>query len=119
MIDEFDASRLSILRVSIKSENKLVLGKHSGRHAFIDRLKELGYDLSDEEIQKAFVRFKALADKKKDVFDDDIIALIDDEYSKGLDIVKLISLFIQAGTEGPQYADLTLEYNGDIQKCLQ
>ena len=53
------------------NQNKLVLGKHSGRHAFIDRLKQLGYDLSKDEIQKAFVRFKTLADLKKEIFDED------------------------------------------------
>ncbi|MED5436908.1 MAG: 2-isopropylmalate synthase [Pseudomonadota bacterium] len=101
------------------NESTLVMGKHSGRHAFKEKAKELGYVLADNQLNDAFYRFKDLADKKKDVFDDDIIALIDDEYSKGLDIVKLISLFIQAGTEGPQYADLTLEYNGNIikKKC--
>ncbi len=59
--------------------NKLVLGKHSGRHAFIQRLKDLGYDLDEEDIQKAFVRFKTLADMKKEVFDEDLDAIVADE----------------------------------------
>ena len=69
--------------------------------------------LAENQLNDAFFRFKDLADKKKEVFDDDIIALIDDEFSKGLDIIKLISLTIYAGTEGPQYADLTLEIDGE------
>ena len=63
------------------SKNKLVLGKHSGRHAFTDRLKSLGYTLSDAELNKYFEEFKKLADKKKNVSDDDIEALITSELS--------------------------------------
>ena len=60
-------------------KNSLVLGKHSGRHAFRDRVTQLGYTLTDEQIEAAFVKFKALADKKKEVFDEDIEALVDDQ----------------------------------------
>ncbi|GAB7388561.1 2-isopropylmalate synthase [Bacillaceae bacterium] len=60
-------------------ESKLVLGKHSGRHAFKDKLKELGYELTQEQIDRVFAKFKDLADKKKTVTDDDIIALIEDK----------------------------------------
>lgn len=56
-------------------KNLLVLGKHSGRHAFKDRLEELGFHLNDEELEKAFVRFKDLADKKKDVYDADLVVI--------------------------------------------
>ena len=56
--------------------NRLVLGKHSGRHAFDDRLKALGFNLSKEDMNRAFIRFKELADKKKDVYDEDIEAII-------------------------------------------
>lgn len=62
--------------------SKLVLGKHSGRHAFIKRLKELGYTLGQQEAEKVFAKFKALADKKKCVFDDDIVALAEENISK-------------------------------------
>jgi 2-isopropylmalate synthase len=61
------------------SESAMVLGKHSGRHAFKDRIKALGYALTDEQLESAFVKFKQLADRKKEVFDDDIEALIDEE----------------------------------------
>jgi len=57
-------------------QNKIVLGKHSGRHAFADKIKSLGYDLSKEELDKAFVQFKELADKKKVIYDEDIEAII-------------------------------------------
>ena len=98
------------------NESILVMGKHSGRHAFKEKAKELGYILAENQLNDAFYRFKDLADKKKEVFDDDIIALIDDEFSKGLDVIKLISLSIYAGTEGPQFADLKLEIDGEVKQ---
>ncbi len=60
-------------------ETQLVLGKHSGRHAFSDRLKKLGFELDKDEIDRSFERFKVLADKKKEVYDDDLIAIVEDE----------------------------------------
>ena len=64
--------------------NVLVLGKHSGRHAFKKRLEEKGYDLDDDMLNKAFDRFKALADLKKEVFDEDLDAIVaDEEVMKG------------------------------------
>ena len=98
------------------NESTLVMGKHSGRHAFKEKAKELGYVLGENQLNDAFYRFKDLADKKKEVFDDDIVALIDDEFSKGLDIIKLVSLSIYAGTEGPQFADLSLEIDGEVKQ---
>src|SRR5438034_1607446 len=61
------------------SKSNLVLGKHSGRHALRDRITQLGYKLSDEQLEAAFVKFKTLADKKKEVFDEDIEALVDEQ----------------------------------------
>jgi 2-isopropylmalate synthase len=61
------------------TQNNLVLGKHSGKHAFRDKVKNLGYDLSEAEIDKLFMKFKELADKKKSVYDRDIEALISKE----------------------------------------
>ena len=98
------------------NESTLVMGKHSGRHAFKEKAKELGYVLADNQLNDAFYRFKYLAEKKKEVFDDDIVALIDDEFSKGLDVIKLVSLSIYAGTEGPQFADLSLEIDGEVKQ---
>ena len=67
------------------SESTLVMGKHSGRHAFKEKAFELGYELADNQLNDAFYRFKDLADKKKEIFDDDIIAIIDDEFSSSID----------------------------------
>lgn len=77
----------------------MVLGKHSGRHAFKDRLKALGYThLSEQEVEDAFERFKALADKKKEVFDDDIMALIEDEVLTPTQIYQLEYLHTVSGS---------------------
>jgi 2-isopropylmalate synthase len=76
---------------------KLILGKHSGRHAFRARLKELGYELSDEELNIAFERFKRLADQKKDIFDEDIEALISEEFAKTPETYTLIGLNVTCG----------------------
>src|SRR6202521_1727132 len=60
-------------------QTSLVMGKHSGRHAFVHKLEELGYKLANNQLEDAFVRFKALADRKKQVYDEDIEALVDQE----------------------------------------
>ena len=93
-------------------ESKLVMGKHSGRHAFREKIKELGYELGDNAVQDAFRRFKTLADKKKDVYDEDIIALIDDEVIRGNDRIKFVSLQVVCGSVGPQTAELELDIDG-------
>jgi 2-isopropylmalate synthase len=85
----------------------LVMGKHSGRHAFREKLKALGYDLGQNALNEAFVRFKELADKKKHVFDDDLIALVDDALARGSERIRVVHLRVVAGTEG-QSAELTL-----------
>ncbi|SHH27750.1 2-isopropylmalate synthase [Desulforamulus hydrothermalis] len=83
--------------VGIAASN-LVLGKHSGRHAFRDRLAELGYNLSDEELNLAFARFKALADKKKEITDDDLQALVEDEIRHIPDTYTLEYFHISSGS---------------------
>ncbi len=90
----------------------LVMGKHSGRHAFREKLKALGYELGQNALNDAFARFKELADKKKDVFDDDIVALVDDALARGAERISVKRLRVIAGTEGPQQADLTLTVDG-------
>jgi isopropylmalate/homocitrate/citramalate synthase len=77
-----------------------VLGKLSGRHAFVDKLAALGYQLPDAQLEEAFQRFKALADKKKQVFDDDLIALIDDEIAQANHRLKFVSLTVACGSFG-------------------
>jgi 2-isopropylmalate synthase len=94
------------------SKTSLVMGKHSGRHAFREKLKELGYELGDNALQDAFNRFKDLADKKKHVYDEDIVALVDDEIAKAHDRIKIVSLQVIAGTMGPQSATLVLDIDG-------
>lgn len=95
------------------SESKLVMAKHSGRHAFKKKLEELGLELGDNAFQDAFARFKDLADKKKQVFEEDIIALVEDEINTADDKIKFVSLQIQAGTVGPQIAEMVLSIDGE------
>jgi 2-isopropylmalate synthase len=94
-------------------QTSLVMGKHSGRHAFTHKLEELGYKLAGNQLEDAFVRFKALADKKKHVYDEDIEALIDGEIAHAQDRAKLVSLTVIAGTMSPQSATLTLDVDGE------
>ena len=101
--------------VGLNTSN-LVLGKHSGRHAFRNKLRDLGFDLGDNAVEDVFRRFKDLADKKKEVFDDDIIALVDDTAMRVNDIIKFVSLRVVAGSFGPQTADLELDIDGTVQK---
>jgi 2-isopropylmalate synthase len=79
-----------------RASNKLVLGKHSGRHAFKIRLRDLGFDLDGADLDKAFKRFKDLADKKKEVYDEDLLAIVKDEMTQipetyGLDYLHFVS----------------------------
>ncbi|MBI4182855.1 MAG: 2-isopropylmalate synthase [Proteobacteria bacterium] len=95
-------------------KSTLVLGKHSGRHAFKKKLEELGYTLGENEVNDAFQRFKDLADKKKEVFEEDIVALVDDEVRREHDRIRLVSLAIFCGTRGPKRAELELEVDGEV-----
>ena len=72
------------------SKTSLVMGKHSGRHAFKEKLKELGYDLGENGLEVAFTRFKDLADRKKIVYDEDIAALVDDEIASSHERIKVV-----------------------------
>ena len=98
------------------SESKLVMGKLSGRAAFREKLSELGYDMGDNAFQDAFRRFKALADKKREIFDEDIVALVDDEIVRGNDRIRFVSLQVVCGSEGPQTADLAIELDGEARQ---
>ena len=94
------------------SKTSLVMGKHSGRHAFRDKLESMGYELDDEELLDAFKRFKALADAKKHVFDDDIAALVDDQLSAAGERIAFCGLKVVCGSDGPQTADLCVTVDG-------
>jgi len=100
-------------------QTSLVMGKHSGRHAFIHKLQDLGYHLSGNQLEDAFVRFKALADRKKHVYDEDIEALVDEKIATAQDRIKLMSLSVIAGTRGPQRATMKLDIDGRtaIEEC--
>ncbi len=98
------------------NSNKLVLGKHSGRHAFAARLKDLGYDLGKEDIEKAFVRFKLLADKKKEIFNEDLDAIVTDEIVRMPEPVKLLQIYVSSGSFASPTATVELEIKGKIKK---
>ena len=98
------------------NESKLVMGKLSGRAAFKEKLRELGYELGDNAFQDAFRRFKSLADKKREIFAEDIVALVDDEIVRGNDRIRFVALQVVCGSEGPQTAELTLEVDGETKK---
>ncbi len=93
-------------------KSSLVMGKHSGRNAFRAKLREMGYELGDNALEDAFNRFKALADRKKHVYDEDIEALVDEEIAHMHDRIKVAALRVIAGTDGPQSATLTLDIDG-------
>ncbi len=90
-------------------KTELVLGKHSGRHAFKTRLKELGYELAPNEIETAFVKFKNLADQKKYIFDEDIEALVTEEVSKVHEYYRLIDVSISSGMKQEPMAIVTVQ----------
>lgn len=96
------------------SKTELVLGKHSGRHAFKSRLKELGYELTAEEIEVAFVKFKNLADQKKDIFDEDIEALISEQTNKVIETFRLIDLYVSSGVNSKPMAALKMAIKDKI-----
>jgi 2-isopropylmalate synthase len=92
-------------------ETSLVMGKHSGRAALRAKLKDLGFDLADNQLNDVFVRFKALADRKKEVFDEDLIALMRTQ-EEAAERIQVKFLRVICGTEAPQSADITLTIDG-------
>ena len=96
-------------------ETNLVMGKHSGRAALRSKLKDLGIDLADNQLNDVFVRFKDLADRKKEVFDEDLLALVRaDTADEQSDHLNLKSLRVVCGTQGPQEASLELSIDGAV-----
>lgn len=92
----------------------IVLGKHSGRHALDERLKELGFKLNVQQLDKVNVRFKALADKKKNIFDDDLISVVEDEIKLSKAIWKLESFTINSGSNITPIANISLQYKNKV-----
>ena len=95
------------------SETNLVMGKHSGRAALRSKLEDLGYVLADNQLKDVFVRFKELADRKKEVYDEDLIALMRAGEDAENDHITLKSLRVVCGTDEPQTADMTLVIGGE------
>ncbi len=96
------------------TRSNLVMGKHSGRNAFRTKLRELGFDdIGDNAFQDAFQRFKDLADRKKEIFDEDIIALVDDSMARDSERIRFVSLGVMAGSIGAQTAQIVLEIDGE------
>ncbi len=95
--ETYEIMRPEDIGLEIKKGSNLVLGKHSGRHAFKTKVEELGYNLSDEQIEKLFVKFKDLADKKKQVFNEDIEALVLDELSTNQKLAQLSYFHVLTG----------------------
>ncbi len=95
--------------------NKLVLGKHSGRHAFKSRLEDLGFVLDDDEIREAFEKFKVLADKKKDIFDEDLEAIVEESFSKTVpETYSLEYVSVTSGNKSIPTATLRLIRDGEV-----
>ena len=97
------------------TKSTLVLGKHSGRHAFREKVNSLGIEVGDNAFEDAFHRFKELADKKKEIYDEDIIALLDSEWRRE-DNIKLDALHMTCGTIGPQTVMLSLRVDGELHR---
>ena len=93
--------------------SNLVMGKHSGRNAFRTKLRELGFELGDNAFEDAFQRFKQLADKKKEVFDEDLVALVDDEIQAHDQHVRFVGLHLECGSDIVPTARLRLDFDGE------
>jgi 2-isopropylmalate synthase len=94
------------------AETNIVMGKHSGRAALRSKLADLGFELADNELKDVFVRFKALADRKKEIYDEDLIALMQTGATAGNNALELVSLKVVCGTDGPQEATMILNVEG-------
>ncbi len=96
------------------SSNKLVLGKHSGRHAFRDRLEQLGFTLNNDDSDRAFRRFKVIADQKKDIFDEDLLAIVADEIVRIPTRFELVSVNVSSGTQMHPAATVSMMVDGAL-----
>jgi len=101
------------------SETNIVMGKHSGRAALRSKLEDLGYEMGDNQLKDVFVRFKALADRKKEIYEDDLIALMRTTTDAQEDRIKLVSMRVVCGTDGPQEAEMVLDIDGTEHKTTQ
>jgi 2-isopropylmalate synthase len=99
--------------IGLNLADTLVLGKHSGRAAFKDKLTKLGFELNEGDLNGAFERFKELADKKKDIYDDDIRALVTSEMTNVQKAYELVALQLMDSTGGVPSAAVTIRHNGE------
>ena len=97
-------------------ESKMVMGKLSGRHAFRQRLEDLGYKLSEEELNHAFERFKKLADQKKEIFEEDLEVIVSEELAKMTERIVLKSFHVESGTSLVPTATVELDIDGQVIK---
>jgi len=97
-------------------ESRMVMGKLSGRHAFRQRMEELGYTLSDEELKHAFERFKKLADQKKEIYEEDLEVIVSEELAKMVERIVLKSFRVESGTDQTPTATVELEIDGKTVK---
>jgi 2-isopropylmalate synthase len=95
-------------------KSELVLGKHSGRHALSSRLKSLGLRLDEKKLDLIFKRFKELADKKKEIFDDDLVALVEEESRRKQRIYELVSIKVLTGTQITPQATVKVRFKKKI-----
>ncbi|MBW2709731.1 MAG: 2-isopropylmalate synthase, partial [Deltaproteobacteria bacterium] len=96
------------------SSNRMVLGKHSGRHAFHDKLLQMGYELSKEELNSLFGKFKQLADKRKEILEEDLEALVGEEILRVPDVYELLYLNVVSGTTAVPTATVRLKIKDDV-----
>ena len=95
------------------NKSSLILGKHSGKHAFSEKLRELGYEPGNNALMELFGRFKDLADKKKEIFEEDLIALAEDRAASYNEHIKFVSLAVNAGSLNKHEANLSIEIDDD------
>ena len=100
------------------SKSSLVLGKHSGRHAFRERLQALGYYLTEEEVNLSFKRFKDLADRKKTIFDEDLEAIVAEEVLRTAETYKLLSVNVMSGSDVVPTATVRMMIDGEDRKSV-
>ena len=95
---------------------KIVLGRHSGRHGFKKRLEDMGYNLSNEDLEKAYERFLKVADSKKEVFDEDLAAIVDDEIHTSPAYFKLKYFHISSGSTTIPTSTVQVEVDGEMKQ---
>lgn len=103
--------------VGVKQTTNLVLGKHSGKHAFKDKLTELGFEFSEGKVEELFRKFKELADKKKNIYENDIVALATEDMSRLIEYYKLVDYSSHSFNNDKSTTNIAIEYNGERIEC--